>query len=249
MKQKLLIAQDDDTCKILRDYFATNFDYEIVGATSNGDEVIDLIVDTQPDIVILDLILPSRDGFYILDYIQTKLVTRKPKVLVLTALTQDTFINKAITYGASDFLAKPFDSESLRRHLVDLQGNGGVLSMGKSKGREIEERISSIFLTVGIPAHIKGYQFLREAIKLSISHPEIINSITKELYPAIAEKFETSPSKVERAIRHAIEVAWTRGEIENINNIFGIKVYDNNEKPTNSEFIALISDKMIIDGR
>lgn len=249
MKQKLLIAQDDDSCRILKEYFATNYDYEVVGTTSNGDEVIDLIIGTQPDILILDLILPTRDGFYILDYIQTKLVTRKPKVLVLTALTQESFVSKSMSCGASDFLAKPFDSETLRRHLADLQNSYEVLPIGKNKGREIEERISSIFLTVGIPAHIKGYQFLREAIKLSISHPEIINSITKELYPAIAEKFETSPSKVERAIRHAIEVAWNRGKIENINNIFGIKVYDNNEKPTNSEFIALISDKMIIDSR
>ena len=249
MKQKLLIAQDDDSCRILKEYFATNYDYEVVGTTSNGDEVIDLIIGTQPDILILDLILPTRDGFYILDYIQTKLVTRKPKVLVLTALTQESFVSKSMSCGASDFLAKPFDSETLRRHLADLQNSYEVLPIGKNKRREIEERISSIFLTVGIPAHIKGYQFLREAIKLSISHPEIINSITKELYPAIAEKFETSPSKVERAIRHAIEVAWNRGKIENINNIFGIKGYDNNEKPTNSEFIALISDKMIIDSR
>ena len=249
MKQKVLIAQDDDTCRIIKDYFATNYDFEIVGATNNGEETIKLLVDTQPDIVVLDLILPPHDGFYVLEYIKTKLVTKKPKVLVLTALTQDTFVNKAMSSGANDILAKPFDNETLRQHLLDLQGNNGVLSMGKSDARILEERISSIFLTVGIPAHIKGYQFLREAIKLSIKQPDIINSITKELYPAIAEKFETSPSKVERAIRHAIEVAWNRGKIENINGIFGIKVYDNNEKPTNSEFIALISDKMILDGR
>jgi len=248
MKQKLLIAQDDDTCKILKEYFATNYDFEIVGITSNGDEVIDLIVKTQPNIVVLDLILPSRDGFYILDRIQT--MPNKPKVLILTALTQETFVSKSISSGASDFLAKPFDSETLRRHLIDLKDDCGILAIdGRTKGRDVEERISSIFLTVGIPAHIKGYQFLREAIKLSINRPEIINSITKELYPTIAEKFETSPSKVERAIRHAIEVAWNRGKIENINNIFGIKVYENNEKPTNSEFIALISDKMLIDSR
>ena len=112
----------------------------------------------------------------------------------------------------------------------------------------MEEKITNIFITVGIPAHIKGYQYLREAIKLAIDNPDIINSITKKLYPAIATKFQTSASKVERAIRHAIEVAWNRGKIENINSVFKIKVYDTNEKPTNGEFIALVADKMLIEG-
>ena len=116
-------------------------------------------------------------------------------------------------------------------------------TMGK-----MEEKITNIFITVGIPAHIKGYQFLREAIKLAIANPEIINSITKRLYPTIAQKYSTSASKVERAIRHAIEVAWNRGKIENINNVFGLKIYSSNEKPTNGEFIALVADKMLIEG-
>ena len=118
----------------------------------------------------------------------------------------------------------------------------------KPKTKQLDEKITNIFITVGIPAHIKGYQFLREAIKMAINSPEIINSITKKLYPSIADKFDTSASKVERAIRHAIEVAWNRGKIENINNLFGIRVYGNNEKPTNGEFIALVADKMLIEG-
>jgi len=118
----------------------------------------------------------------------------------------------------------------------------------KNKNKVIDEKISNIFITVGIPAHIKGYQFLREAIKMAIREPDIINSITKQLYPNIASKFQTSASKVERAIRHAIEVAWNRGRIENINSIFGVKVYGTNDKPTNGEFIALVADKMLIEG-
>lgn len=114
--------------------------------------------------------------------------------------------------------------------------------------RSVDEKISNIFISVGIPAHIKGYQFLREAIKLTIEDPNIINSITKRLYPAIAEKFDTSASKVERAIRHAIEVAWSRGKIDNINMIFGLKIYNPNEKPTNGEFVALIADKICLEG-
>ena len=113
--------------------------------------------------------------------------------------------------------------------------------------KAIEERITNIFITVGIPAHIKGYQFLREAIKMAVDNPEVINSITKQLYPSVAKRFSTSASKVERAIRHAIEVAWNRGKIENINSLFGVKVYNHNEKPTNGEFIALVADKMLLE--
>ena len=117
----------------------------------------------------------------------------------------------------------------------------------KPKNKGVDEKITNIFITVGIPAHIKGYQFLREAIKMTIETPEIINSITKQLYPGIAARYQTSASKVERAIRHAIEVAWNRGKIENINNVFGIKIYAPNEKPTNGEFIALVADKLLLE--
>ena len=112
----------------------------------------------------------------------------------------------------------------------------------------LAKRISEIFIIVGIPAHIKGYQFLREAIKITVEQPSIINCITKQLYPCIAKKFQTSPSKVERAIRHAIEVGWSRGKIENINDIFGVKVYGQHDRPTNGEFIALVADKLLLDG-
>lgn len=115
------------------------------------------------------------------------------------------------------------------------------------KNKTLDERIANLFISVGIPAHIKGYQFLREAIKMTIETPEIINSITKQLYPGIAQRYQTSASKVERAIRHAIEVAWNRGKIENINNVFGIKIYAPNEKPTNGEFIALVADKLLLE--
>ncbi|HEY8424243.1 MAG TPA: sporulation initiation factor Spo0A C-terminal domain-containing protein, partial [Clostridia bacterium] len=120
--------------------------------------------------------------------------------------------------------------------------------VNRMRQKSTDEKITNIFISVGIPAHIKGYHFLREAIKMTIENPEIINSITKKLYPSIAKKFDTSSSKVERAIRHAIEVAWNRGKIENINSLFGVKVYNSNEKPTNGEFIALVADKMLIEG-
>jgi two-component system, response regulator, stage 0 sporulation protein A len=150
--------------------------------------------------------------------------------------------------GASYFMAKPINIDTLCKRIIELNSNVIYTSIASSTSRELDEKISHIFITVGIPAHIKGYKFLREAIKLSISDPNIINSITKKLYPAIAEKFDTSASKVERAIRHAIEVAWNRGKIENINGLFGVTVYSSNEKPTNGEFIALVADKMLMEG-
>jgi len=150
-------------------------------------------------------------------------------------------------------MVKPFNFETLKQRVLDVisfenSDNKSLFNEKLIKNRNLEEKITNIFITVGIPAHIKGYQFLREAIKMAIDNPEVINSITKKLYPSIAEKFETSASKVERAIRHAIEVAWNRGKIENINALFGVKVYSNNEKPTNGEFIALVADKMLLEG-
>ena len=145
-------------------------------------------------------------------------------------------------------MLKPINLDVLVKRINDLFDTQNLLvSSHIPANKEIEEKISNIFITVGIPAHIKGYQFLREAIKLAMDNPDIINSITKKLYPSIADKFDTSASKVERAIRHAIEVAWNRGKIENINSIFGLTVYSNNEKPTNGEFIALVADKMLLD--
>ena len=171
----------------------------------------------------------------------------------MSALSGEGFIQKAITMGVNYYMVKPVDYSLLENRIVEVV-RGDFISVKDEpsitpvKTKQLDEKITNIFITVGIPAHIKGYQFLREAIKMAIDTPEIINSITKRLYPSIADKFETSASKVERAIRHAIEVAWNRGKIENINSLFGIKVYCSNEKPTNGEFIALVADKMLIEG-
>ena len=147
--------------------------------------------------------------------------------------------------GVDYFMIKPIDGSVLAKRVVELCSS--AKQSGQSDERRLEEKITNIFITVGIPAHIKGYQFLREAIKMAVRDPQVINSITKKLYPSIAEVYETSASKVERAIRHAIEVAWNKGKIENINDVFGLKVYDTHEKPTNGEFIALVADKMLLE--
>ncbi len=248
MKKTTVVLADEDQ-NILNDMNAnfTNENFEVVGSTSNGEELINLIKTNNPDVVIMDIVLKGCDGFKVLENIDKN----KTNVIIQSSLSMDGFINKAISMGAKYYCIKPFDIETLKERIKDIinpEKTQSNIFFNSKPNNQLEEKITNIFITVGIPAHIKGYQFLREAIKLAIANPEIINSITKKLYPTIAEKYDTSASKVERAIRHAIEVAWNRGKIENINNLFGIKVYSSNEKPTNGEFIALVADKMLIEG-
>ena len=245
MKKTIILADEDkDIINKMKESLSN--DFEIVATSNNGEELISFINSLSPDLVVMDIVLQSCDGFKVLENIKSQ----KTKVVIQSSLSMDGFINKAINLGAKYYCIKPFDIETLKERINDLTNSKLADSkfFNSKSNNQIEEKITNIFITVGIPAHIKGYQFLREAIKLAIANPEIINSITKKLYPTIAEKYDTSASKVERAIRHAIEVAWNRGKIENINNLFGIKVYSSNEKPTNGEFIALVADKMLIEG-
>ncbi len=253
---KLVIVDDNDSYRksLVLDLQNTK-DYNIVGECSDGAEALAIIQSTSPDVVLFDIVLPTIDGFELIEKVaENDTIKLKPKMIALSSLKNEGFAQKAISLGASYYMSKPvnFDllSKRIKDTLIDFNQDAAekVSCIKSSKNRILDEKISNIFITVGIPAHIKGYQFLREAIKMAIDNPEIINSITKQLYPCIAERFETSASKVERAIRHAIEVAWNRGKIENINNLFGLKVYNSNEKPTNGEFIALVADKMLIEG-
>lgn len=246
MKKTIIIAEENKENLLDMKNKFTDDNFEVITTTSNGEELISLVKKYSPDFVIMDIVLQGCDGFKVLENIKDE----KTNVIIQSSLSMDGFINKAISLGAKYYCIKPFDPETLKERLNDIsQPKSSINTIFNAKNNNhIEEKITNIFITVGIPAHIKGYQFLREAIKLAIANPEIINSITKKLYPTIAQKYDTSSSKVERAIRHAIEVAWNRGKIENINNLFGIKVYSSNEKPTNGEFIALVADKMLIEG-
>ena len=243
-KLKVYIADNSETYRIeLEEFFKDK--YEVLGSSNSGVKTYEFIQNNKVDLLIMDIVISEMDGFEMLSKINT--LENKPKIIVTSSLTLEGFISKALSEGANYFMIKPIDKVVLNERIQEIFN----LSDNKThlqKNKALEEKITNIFITVGIPAHIKGYQYLREAIKLSIDNPDIINSITKKLYPAIASKFQTSASKVERAIRHAIEVAWNRGKIENINSVFQIKVYDANEKPTNGEFIALVADKMIIEG-
>lgn len=234
----------------LKETFTKDKQFEVIGESSDGQKGVELVLRTQPDLIVMDLVLETLDGIEVISKIRES--NAKTKILVLSSLKNDGFIQKAVESGADYYMLKPAISDILIKRAKELLDSNqiqiGTVAQKSQKTKAIEEKLSNIFITIGIPAHIKGYQFLREAIKMAMKEPNIINSITGQLYPSIANTFSTSPSKVERAIRHAIEVAWNRGKIENINNIFGIKIYSANEKPTNGEFIALVADKMLYEG-
>jgi len=262
---KLMVLDDSQQIKkMCAEEFSNTEGLRLLEQISDGEMALTAIKEQQPDIVLMDLILPNCDAMVLLEQIVK--LPNAPKVIVATAITGEAFVLNAMRAGASYYFIKPCKASDLIARMYNIvneqivensqQQVNNIISTFKKesveypvlKNKALEEKISNIFITVGIPAHIKGYQFLREAIKMAIETPEIVNSITKKLYPSIAEKFSTSASKVERAIRHAIEVAWNRGKIENINSVFGLHVYGANEKPTNGEFIALVADKMIIEG-
>ena len=242
----VIVSNNQNDRKELKNNFEKNG--MMVEEFSEALPSIQYVKENACDLIISDVILPGKDGFYLTENV--KKFSPSTKVVLASAIGGESFIHKGLSLGADYFIEKPFDNDTISERMIEVINNfeKPKSTPKQPKNKQLEEKISNIFITVGIPAHIKGYQFLREAIKMAIVNPEIINSITKKLYPSIAERFDTSASKVERAIRHAIEVAWNRGKIENINALFGIRVYSNNEKPTNGEFIALVADKMLIEG-
>lgn len=243
-KQKIYLADSEDD--VLASYFKTSEKYSLVGMSGDGNEVLKDVLLLKPDFLVMEVMLAGMDGFMVMENLKKEMKENMPKIVFISNLSHSGFVSKAIKEGASYFMVKPVSPENLEQRLKDLSRS--KTSTQESGEKQLEEKISNIFISIGIPAHIKGYQFLREAVKLAVEEPEIIGSITKRLYPTIAERFDTSSSKVERGMRHAIEVAWNRGKIENINSLFGLKIYNSNEKPTNGELIALIADKMIMEG-
>lgn len=217
----------------------------------DGEEALNMLRDEHFDVLITELVMPRTDGLDLLEALQEEPSAKPDVIIMISYMRNDSLLQRAFSKGASYVMLKPIEPELLYNRMVDLcdSGNEGA-ELGKTyspAAKSLDEKITAVFLSVGIPAHIKGYHYLREAIRMVFDKPELIGRITKELYPGIAKRFATTPSKVERAIRHAIEVSWTRGKIENINKLFGFNVYGKNEKPTNGEFIALVADKLIIE--
>jgi len=248
-KRKIRIVLVEDGIPLIEqmeEYFKNHEYIQLVATANNGYDALDTIRKHRPDVVVMDLIMPELDGVGLLERFQTEPMDRMPHFIVISALASDEWIRRCMTLGVSYYMLKPFDIDLLSRRIYDLiQGpHRSLQPTPKPAVKSLDERITSIFLTIGIPAHIKGYHYLREAIKMVIANEDLINRITKELYPGIGKRFNTTSSKVERAIRHAIEVAWARGKIENINQVFECNIYTQNDKPTNGEFIALLADKL-----
>ena len=251
------VAIADDNAQLLgmvAEYLGQQSGMEIVGTAKNGIEAVHLVQEKQPDVLVCDMIMPQMDGYGVMECLSSMKLEHRPGVIALTALGRDDFITRAINLGACYYMVKPFDFSMLAQRVFEAAGEIGraqaiSLAAVSDDGRDaenLEEQIANLFLTVGIPAHIKGYQYLREAVKMVIDNPDLMGRITKELYPGIARRFGTTSSKVERAIRHAIEVAWNRGRIEALDEAFGRNVCSLDDKPTNGEFIALVSDRLRI---
>ena len=250
-KISVLLADDNQTLlRLISDSLSQKPDIEIAGLARDGLEALEMVRTLRPDILLLDIVMPRMDGFSTLAELSKLDMPRKPRVIMLTGLTRDDFISRAMRLGADYYMIKPFDMQTLYARIVEIAGTDEPLAYvdgapedGQNPG-SVDERVTNLFLSIGIPAHIKGYGYLREAVKMVMEDHSLINRITKELYPGIARRFSTTPSKVERAMRHAIEVAWSRGRLDSVNRIYGYKVFSAEDKPTNGEFIALIADKV-----
>ena len=249
-KIKLMLADDNTSVlRLLSDYLRRKPDIELTAVVSDGREIPDAVREHAPDLLVMDIIMPHMDGFMTLEALNGMDSALRPKIIVLTGLARDDFIMRAIQLGASYYMVKPFDPALLYARIVEIareQPLPATQPAPDAPDETVDEQITNLFLTLGIPAHIKGYQYLREGVRMVLDNHELINRITKELYPGIARKFDTSASKVERAMRHAIEVAWTRGRLDTVNQMYGCRVFAREDKPTNGEFIAMVSDKLSI---
>ena len=260
--EKLNIAIADDNermVNLLGTLIRDDSELELVGQADNGKDIYDIIKEKEPDLVLLDIIMPKVDGLTVMERVnQESSMKKHPAFIVISAVGQEQITEDAFNLGACYYIMKPFDNELILNRIKHFRDNrtrrpGAIRKPEvqdfsvELKNRNLEMDVTSIIHEIGVPAHIKGYQYLRDAIIMSVEDMEMLNSITKILYPTIAKKHQTTPSRVERAIRHAIEVAWSRGKMDTIDELFGYTVSTGKGKPTNSEFVALIADKIRLE--
>ena len=267
-KISVLIADDNsEFAGTLTNYLEKEDCMEVIGVAKDGVEAVEIIKERTPDVAILDVIMPHLDGLGVLEQISSLSLEKAPSCIMLSAVGQEKITQKAISLGAEYYVVKPFEIDVLIRRIKELKyyypivqekpvytavmeekTNYITIDPNKRKSESnLEAMVTNVIHELGVPAHIKGYQYLREAIMMVVNDIELINEITKQLYPEIAIRYKTTPSRVERAIRHAIEVSWTRGRLETTNGIFGYTVSASKGKPTNSEFIAMIADKLRLE--
>jgi two-component system response regulator (stage 0 sporulation protein A) len=257
-KLKVLLADDNPRMtSMIENILSEDEEIDVVGTAEDGMEALRLIEERKPDLLLLDLIMPKLDGLGVLEKIHEKREECEvPDVIVVSGISQERVTDTAFRLGASYYLLKPFDHDMILSHVQKFKPGAGARLIAGSRSRRrteelekynLESDVTNIIHEIGVPAHIKGYQYLRDAIMMSVDDSEMLNSITKILYPSIAKQHGTTPSRVERAIRHAIEVAWSRGKVDTIDELFGYTVHNGKGKPTNSEFVALIADKIRLE--
>lgn len=260
--QKLSVAIADDNERMLRllgDIIESDEELSVVGTAKDGEEAYNVIKTKEPDVVLLDIVMPKLDGLGVLDRVNhDKAIKKHPTFIMISAIGQEKITEDAFQLGADYYIMKPFDNDMVIDRIKYIRNQKNVHHMehrkvnayekaAEAETHNLESDVTEIIHEIGVPAHIKGYQYLRDAIIMSVHDMEMLNSITKILYPTIAKKYQTTPSRVERAIRHAIEVAWSRGKMDTIDEMFGYTIHNGKGKPTNSEFIALITDRIRLE--
>lgn len=256
-----IVDDNEKICDLLEELLGGEEDLEVVGRALDGIAAVELINEKKPDVVLLDLVLPKLDGLGVLERCLDENLEKRPSFIVLSAIGQEAVTEQAFELGASYYIMKPFDNTAvigrIRRVRGELTAQSKIYALSSRvvppegnatyMERNLESDVTDMIHEIGVPAHIKGYQYLRDAIMMAVEDTEMLGSITKVLYPSIAKKHRTTPSRVERAIRHAIEVAWSRGKMDTIDELFGYTVSNGKGKPTNSEFVALIADKIRLE--
>ena len=249
---KLLISSERD--EFNREYAKVfeNAGFQLCFTPKDGLKVLDFIEEEQPDLVLMDLFMPHLDGIGVIRSLQRLKINKKPLFFVKSSFSSPTLEHELMSNGVSYFTVEPFHAQDLADKMLQLAGYQNKIEDKLEENNvshlpSLEIQVTEILHQIGVPAHIKGYHYLRDSIIMSVNNMDILNSITKQLYPSIAQKFDTTPSRVERAIRHAIEVAWGRGNMDTIDALFGYTIHAGKGKPTNSEFIALIADKIRLE--
>ena len=240
----MLADANEEFRGMLRNVIDGTDGFTVAGSTGDGAEALRLCNELHPDLVLMDVVLPGLDGFALMKRMGLQ-EAGTPKVIVLSALCTEQAVSEAVSLGASFFFSKPCEMEAL------LERMGAVCTPAvpepQMSAPELKTLVAAVIHEIGVPAHIKGYQYLREAIMIAVEDMDVINAVTKVLYPEVAKRFGTTASRVERAIRHAIEVAWDRGDLETLQKYFGYTVSNAKGKPTNSEFIAMIADRLVLE--
>lgn len=261
LKVDIAIADDNERMvSLLSDILSKEDEFNVVGKAHNGEDAYELIKKSEPDIMLMDVIMPKLDGLSVVEKVNRDAsIKKKPSFIMLTAVGSEGVTEDAFSLGVSYYIMKPFDNDvvvgrikQVARGSKGIQESKRVMAYEKPEVHEeldLEQEVTDMIHEIGVPAHIKGYQYLRDAIMMSVEDIDMLNSITKVLYPSIAKKYMTTPSRVERAIRHAIEVAWSRGRIDTIDDLFGYTINTGKGKPTNSEFIALLADRIRLKNR